>query len=193
MTEALNLARSLGDRQHEADLLWHLGIRRAEMGQRGEALSYGQAAVDLMQTLGKPQARVFAEHLDQYRLDVPKAGLSEASGKTTLGPAPTAAKAGQTPPAAAPSPPQPAVSYLRMALSAAKALTRFVGSGLKTVSSETLQERRQQCAACSYHTGLRCRICGCFINLKARLPHEECPVGKWPGDRKAGVRRAGRR
>ncbi|MHB1038447.1 MAG: DUF6171 family protein [Pirellulales bacterium] len=66
-----------------------------------------------------------------------------------------------------------------MAVSAAKALRRFVGSGLKTVSAERFQERVQQCAGCGYHTGLRCRVCGCFTNLKARLPHERCPVGKW--------------
>ncbi len=27
---------------------------------------------------------------------------------------------------------------------------------------------------------LRCRLCGCFTNVKARLDHEECPIGKWP-------------
>ena len=63
LDEALTLARTLGDRQHEADLLWHLAIRRAELGQREQSLAYGQAAVHLWQTLGKPQARIYAEHL----------------------------------------------------------------------------------------------------------------------------------
>jgi hypothetical protein len=67
-----------------------------------------------------------------------------------------------------------------MARSAAKALLQFVGSGLKTVTAETLRERLQRCAGCDYRTGLRCRICGCFTELKARLPYEECPHGEWP-------------
>ena len=27
---------------------------------------------------------------------------------------------------------------------------------------------------------VRCRACGCFTAVKARLPHEHCPAGKWP-------------
>ena len=26
-----------------------------------------------------------------------------------------------------------------------------------------------------------CRVCGCFTNLKLRLPHEECLLGRWAG------------
>ena len=76
-----------------------------------------------------------------------------------------------------------AVDYLRMAVSAARALTRFVGSGLKAVRAETLTFRRQQCGACVQYTGLRCRVCGCFTNLKLRLPHEECPLGRWADEK----------
>jgi hypothetical protein len=67
-----------------------------------------------------------------------------------------------------------------MALSAAKAMAQFVGTGLKSVTPETHRERLQTCAACEHHTGLRCRACGCFTNAKAWLPHEDCPLGKWP-------------
>ena len=71
-------------------------------------------------------------------------------------------------------------SYLRMAVSAASAVAHFVGSGMRTVSGGTLQDRTKRCGSCSYHTGLRCRVCGCFTKLKTRLPHEECPLGEWP-------------
>lgn len=143
LSEALELARTLGDRPHEADLLWHLAILRAEAGQSEEALGRGQAAVELLGVLGRPQARVYAEHLQRYR-----------QGPSTPG-------------------------YLRMAISAAGALAKFVGSGLKTVSPATLRDRRQRCAVCVHSTALRCRVCGCFIELKARLPEEDCPLGRW--------------
>ena len=34
------------------------------------------------------------------------------------------------------------------------------------------------CAGCEHHTGVRCKLCGCFTNAKAWLPHEACPLGK---------------
>jgi hypothetical protein len=73
----------------------------------------------------------------------------------------------------------PGPGLLRMALSAALAMGKFLGSGLKTASRELVQQRLHTCAACEHHTGVRCRICGCFTQVKARLPHEECPIGKW--------------
>jgi hypothetical protein len=66
-----------------------------------------------------------------------------------------------------------------MALSAEKSMARFTGSGGKTVAGTVLQKRLRTCVACEHHTGLRCRLCGCFTNVKARLAHEECPIKKW--------------
>jgi tetratricopeptide (TPR) repeat protein len=67
LDDALALARTLGDRQHEADLLWHLAILRAESGQPKQAIAQGQASIDLLRALDKPQADVYAEHLEKYR------------------------------------------------------------------------------------------------------------------------------
>lgn len=67
LDEALALTRTLGDQQQEADLLWHVAVRRAELGQTDEALRCGQAAVKVLERLGRPQARVYAEHLERYR------------------------------------------------------------------------------------------------------------------------------
>ena len=69
---------------------------------------------------------------------------------------------------------------LRMALSATKAMATFLGTGLKTATPETTQKRLQTCAACEHHTGMRCKICGCFTDVKSRLLYETCPIGKWP-------------
>jgi predicted RNA-binding Zn-ribbon protein involved in translation (DUF1610 family) len=59
----------------------------------------------------------------------------------------------------------------------------------KYVSKEELKERLRLCNSCperledSKNHKLtkfsRCPECGCFINLKARLTTEECPLGDW--------------
>jgi hypothetical protein len=69
---------------------------------------------------------------------------------------------------------------LRMAFSSAKAIAQFLGSGFKTVSRTAYAKRLDTCGACEHHTGVRCRVCGCFTNVKASMLHEECPIGKWP-------------
>jgi hypothetical protein len=67
-----------------------------------------------------------------------------------------------------------------MGLNAARSVTRFLTSGLKVIDPDTLQARLQACATCEHHTGLRCKICGCFTNVKTRMASERCPAGKWP-------------
>ena len=62
-SDALALARDLGDWQHEAELLWYLAIQHAALGQRDEAIASGQAAVDILERMDKPQAGWFAHHL----------------------------------------------------------------------------------------------------------------------------------
>ena len=183
LADSLALARSLGDRLHEADLLWHMAVRYAESGRRGEALASGQAAVDLFARLGSPQAKVYREHLSRFQQGTEEpCGMAPDGGVsvTVLTTLPTADRASA---GSGFRRGKRAVDYLRMAVSAARALTRFVGSGLKAVRAETLTFRRQQCGACVQYTGLRCRVCGCFTNLKLRLPHEECPLGRWADEK----------
>jgi hypothetical protein len=69
---------------------------------------------------------------------------------------------------------------LGLAFTAAKSIARFLVSGLQTVTATDRQRRLQQCATCEHHTGLRCRICGCFTGATAWLAREQCPQGKWP-------------
>jgi hypothetical protein len=54
---------------------------------------------------------------------------------------------------------------------AAKALTMP-----KTPESEA---RLEVCKGCDQWTGKSCKVCGCFVNLKVRIPEEKCPLGKW--------------
>ena len=178
---AAALANTLGDRQHEAEMLWQMAIQLAELGQRDQLIAKANAAIDLLKSLGKPQAKVLADHLQKY-----------LNGETLM--APGAGGAPGTNPAAAfggaivaggwsPLGPTPVVQgpgLLRMAFSVTKSMARFLGSGMKRVTADVQQKRLRTCATCEHHTGVRCKLCGCFTNVKAWLPHEDCPINKWP-------------
>ncbi|TMQ34355.1 MAG: tetratricopeptide repeat protein [Planctomycetota bacterium] len=179
LEQALALARELNDWQQESTLLWYLGIGHATLGQREQAIFYAQQAVDLMDRLKKPEADLYAEHLRKYKLT----GADRLFGSAVL---PQEFAFGgsivTTVTAAQPVPAQNAAGpgILQMAFTAARSMTKFLGSGMKTVTNEARHKRLQTCQTCEHFTGLRCRVCGCFVNVKSRLPHEDCPIGKWP-------------
>jgi tetratricopeptide (TPR) repeat protein len=182
--QALGLAKAVGHRKHEADLLWSSAIQYAELARRDEAIARGQAAIDLMEKMRNPQAAWFAQHLQKFSRGETGEGLADPTGaagspQAFLG---GSIVAGMWAPAAGSQIGQPTQGpgLLRMAVSAAKSMAKFVGSGFKVVGSQALQQRLRTCAACEHHTGVRCRLCGCFTSAKARLAHEECPIGKWP-------------
>jgi len=184
--QALILARELGDRQHTADLLWAMAIQHAELGQRDRAVVRAGESVEQLKQMGKPQARWFDELLKKYRMGDAsiRPGPSDSARASALfggsiDTGATSARTGQQPGARgaqAPSGP----GLLKMALSAAEAMAKFLGSGLKTADHETYLKRVQTCAACDHHTGVRCRLCGCITSVKARMLHEDCPILKWP-------------
>jgi tetratricopeptide (TPR) repeat protein len=181
--QALAVACEVGHRKHQADLLWYLGVEYAELGRRDQVLAHAQAAIDLMQKMRDPRATWYAKHLQEYRTGEAGAALGgiEEEGPT----APPEMPSGEVPVASFWSlPPGSSATQgpglLRMALSATKSMAQFIGSGFKTASPGIVQHRLRTCAACEHHTGLRCRLCGCFTSAKARLAHEECPIGKWP-------------
>lgn len=100
-----------------------------------------------------------------------------------------AARGAPAPPAGTPSRPAdsgpvapdlPGPTLLGMAVSATKSLVKYAASGFQRVDAETQQRRIAVCAACPYHRGTRCHVCGCFTDKKAWLPHEDCPIGRWP-------------
>lgn len=78
--------------------------------------------------------------------------------------------AADTPPAAYPP-------LLTQAASAAKALGRFVGSGLATVDQAEFDRRRAICGACPNFDKAqdRCRKCGCSLAVKPWSKAETCP------------------
>jgi tetratricopeptide (TPR) repeat protein len=186
--QALALAREVGDRQHEADLLWFQGIQHADLGQREQTIARAQEAIDLLEKMGNPHAKWFADHLQKYRTGDSGAALGGTlpagpgmpPGVLAGGSIVASSWAGQPGAWSAPEQTGSGPGLLRMAFSAAKSMTKFFGSGLKMVTPQTRQKRLRTCAACEHHTGMRCKICGCFTSAKAWLPHEDCPIGKWP-------------
>lgn len=180
--EALTLARALQDRQQEANLLWQQAIQLAELGQRDRATIRAQAAIAIAEQINEPRAEAFAHHLRLYGLERPiHPARARLSARAIVGEPIDVSMAAAAPGATAVRQrPASGPGLLRMGLSAAKSLTQFLGAGFRTVNAATQQQRLRQCADCVQHTGLRCKACGCFTNVKTRLPHESCPLGKWP-------------
>jgi tetratricopeptide (TPR) repeat protein len=176
--EALPIARALGDRRHEAELIWQSAVQYAELGRRDEAAARAKAAIEVWQSVGHTHAGWFATHLHQYLLGEKGAGLPRLGDVTASAAGPYGGSlvvnaTGQGESARGPG-------ILRMAYTALKSMGKFLASGMKTVSPETHRKRLAECARCEHHTGLRCRICGCFTMAKTLMPHEDCPIGKWP-------------
>jgi tetratricopeptide (TPR) repeat protein len=176
--QALALAREVNDRQHEADLLWLLAIQAAEQEQRDQAIASAEAAIALFEKQGTPHIDMLREHLRRYRLgDV--AGIPATGGLGSISlqgetPGVWVQQGGGT--GAPPSGP----GWLQMAFSALKSMAKALGSGMATVPEATQRKRLETCSNCEHHTGVRCRLCGCFTAIKTWLPHEDCPIGKWP-------------
>jgi tetratricopeptide (TPR) repeat protein len=183
--QALTIARQVGDRQHEADLLWQLGIVHAEAGQRDRAVASAQDAVTLFKQMGNPQADWLESQLQKYQagqIAAPFAGVGFPEPASAAAFGGQVVASGWTDPGIVPG--QAAGTsgpgLLRMAFAAMKSMARFAGSGFKPTPAGVYKKRLQTCGPCEHHTGLRCKLCGCFTSAKAWLPHESCPIGKWP-------------
>jgi tetratricopeptide (TPR) repeat protein len=185
---ALELARRVGDQHQEANLLWLQGIQLAELDERDVAIDKAQQAIALFTKLGKPQASWYGAYLQKYRMGLFDNGPMPAFAGVAAGPEAylggslvASVVAGQIPnPAQANPKGTTGPGLLRMALSATKSMAQFAGSGFKTTPPEIQRRRIQTCATCEHHTGMRCKICGCFTAAKSRLLQESCPIGKWP-------------
>jgi tetratricopeptide (TPR) repeat protein len=185
--QAFNLTRQLGDRHQEATLLWHQAIQYAELGQREVAIAKGDEAIALFRVLGKPQAASYGSYLQRYRMNLfedsparAASGVFDRSPHAYLGTSVASVMAGQSPAEPAWATETTGPGLLRMAMSATKAMAGFAGTGFKITPAETQRKRLETCAVCEHHTGLRCKVCGCFTNVKSRMLHEDCPIGKWP-------------
>ncbi len=158
---------SLATSRTNRTYFWQEAVQFAELGQLQEAIARGEAAIRMMQMMGKPDAGMVRRA---------SATLSRA-GDTGLGL--YEPNRGATGPAQAASSPR-GPGLLRMAASAAGAMAKFLGSGMKTTPPDVAKQRLQICRTCEHHTGVRCRVCGCFTGAKSKMLHERCPIDKWP-------------
>lgn len=53
--------------------------------------------------------------------------------------------------------------------------------GFKKVNEETFNQRLEICKKCDLFDSsqVRCKNCGCFLNIKASWNSEKCPIDKW--------------
>lgn len=182
ISAALALARELRDSHHEADLLWLLAITHADLDQRENAIRRAEEAISLYRQQGSPYVSWLTEQMQHYRggadTKLSRANFAPASSFPTssLGAfsVTTSTVEPQNSPTTGGGP-----GLLRMALSAMKSVSRFFASGFQSVSQTAYQQRLETCESCEHHTGVRCSLCGCFCGIKAWMPHEDCPVGKW--------------
>lgn len=68
------------------------------------------------------------------------------------------------------------------ATGAAFRLAKATMKGEKVRASQSEIDRRMAiCKTCEHFVDnpMKCRKCGCFLNLKTRLETEHCPIGKW--------------
>ena len=187
--QALALTRQVGDRHQEANLLWYQGIQLAELGRRDDAIARAQDSINLFSQLGKPQAGWYGAYLQKYRMGQFDTWPTPASTGVTCGPARLSRRvAGRRRHGRSPcrgiddtqvhhGPEPPPHGPLR---DQGHGPVRRIGVQDDPVRRSSAV-RLQTCATCEHHTGLRCKICGCFTAAKSKLLQESCPIGKWPG------------
>jgi len=61
----------------------------------------------------------------------------------------------------------------------AKAIANHVMNGAENVSQGALMSRLKICTLCKQLTDRRCAACGCYVDLKAPMASEDCPLGNW--------------
>jgi len=66
-----------------------------------------------------------------------------------------------------------------------KGIQHYAEGAVKAVKAMTLPETEESkarlavCHGCDKWTGTSCKVCGCYVNLKVKIPEEKCPEGKW--------------
>jgi hypothetical protein len=60
-------------------------------------------------------------------------------------------------------------------------LKNAMKTGALFVSEEVKEERLAICRGCEHYNQkqVRCKECGCFLDQKASLALDSCPIGKW--------------
>lgn len=71
---------------------------------------------------------------------------------------------------------------IRTGLNFLAAISRYAAAGCPNVTADQFRARIEVCGKCHMCRHGRClaHSCGCFIESKAQMATEDCPVGYWP-------------
>ena len=72
-------------------------------------------------------------------------------------------------------------SIFTMVSTFAKELKNYIANGAPNVSTEDYIERLEACNNCEHliKTTMRCGLCGCLLEHKAKWKTTTCPINKW--------------
>jgi hypothetical protein len=108
-------------------------------------------------------------------IDVSAEGVQPAPVSPSQAPSPTSSSSlptsGATP--GTPSLGQRAVSF-------GNSMAKFAAGGFQTTAASLQEQRLAICGGCPQYQSTMCLACGCVVPLKVKMPHETCPLGRWP-------------
>src|ERR1044072_3312469 len=70
-------------------------------------------------------------------------------------------------------------NLVHKAINIATEALEWVKSGLKVNDEQEEKRRLEICNTCENFANGTCKLCGCYMNLKAKLGTSHCPIGKW--------------
>jgi len=59
-----------------------------------------------------------------------------------------------------------------------QSFTQRVSSGVQSWK-QNADFRMRICNTCPHYNAPRCKLCGCFMIAKTKIPQARCPAGKW--------------
>ena len=181
LEQASRIAQQRRDGRSDSHIAWQSAICYEELGRSDLAQAEAQRAIQLARQFELPTADRYAESLARFlQGGTPlSSGTDESSGDSSRGnwlldepvhmvlADPSRDKT-----------PRPA-SVLQMAFTATRSMAKFAAAGFKSIHRDERDKRLDICHDCEHYTGIRCKICGCFVAAKTWLRHEACPVDKW--------------
>lgn len=61
----------------------------------------------------------------------------------------------------------------------ASSVVRYTSTGFKKATPEQKAARLEICSICEHRNETKCKLCGCYLNLKSTIASEQCPADKW--------------
>jgi len=59
-----------------------------------------------------------------------------------------------------------------------QSISERVSSGVQNWKQNS-DFRMKICTTCPHYAAPRCKLCGCFMIAKTKIPQAKCPAGKW--------------